>query len=112
MMRKLNDDISIVLTLDGPRGPKYNVQQGAVALAASCGVPLIPVSLNAPKRWQLKNWDQTQIPKPFSKVEVSIGPALRLSKAVDGKKSGVDAERLKKALLAVTDDQWSIVAND
>ncbi len=106
MMRKLDEGVSIVLTLDGPRGPKYTVQRGAVALAATCKVPLVPVSLNAPNRWQTRSWDQTQIPKPFSRIELSIGPPLTLEGLSDPD-GNLAAERLKEALMAVTNDERS-----
>ena len=104
LKRELSDDHSVVLTVDGPRGPRYRLQIGAALLAARTGIPAVPISLNAPSRWELKGWDRTQIPKPFSSVELVIGapvhvPPTRGSDALD-----VQRQRLEDALLAITDD--------
>ena len=32
------------------------------------GLPIIPVMWSADKFWQLRSWDRTIIPKPFSKI--------------------------------------------
>ena len=71
--RKLKEEVSVVLTIDGPRGPKYTVHSGAVALAQKNHAPVVPVSVNADHYWQAKSWDNTQIPVPFSKVTLVFG---------------------------------------
>jgi lysophospholipid acyltransferase (LPLAT)-like uncharacterized protein len=90
----------VVLTLDGPRGPRYEPHAGAVALAASCGVPLVPISLNAPRRGELRSWDRTQFPLPFSRVDMVVGQPLRLER---GDEAAV--ARVRQALLEITDDR-------
>ena len=107
MKSVLADGLSVVLTVDGPRGPRYEVRPGAVALSRMSGVPIVPISLNAPSRWELRGWDRTQIPKPFSKVELRVG----LPQMPDGKSAVVDREgacaALRLALLDLTDDRIS-----
>jgi lysophospholipid acyltransferase (LPLAT)-like uncharacterized protein len=60
-------------TLDGPRGPARTAQAGAVWLAESTGHPLLPFHLEASSYWEMKSWDRTQIPKPFSTVALVVG---------------------------------------
>jgi len=104
LKRALARDTSVVLTLDGPRGPRYRAQPGAAALSQLSGVPVVPLSLNAPSRWELGGWDRTQIPKPFSVVELRIGAPTTLSGAtVFGDREQACSE-LEEILLAVTDD--------
>ncbi len=66
----------ICVTPDGPRGPRYVVQDGALWLAQRCGVPIIPAAVNAPSHWEMRSWDRTQIPKPFTRVELVFGPPI------------------------------------
>ena len=104
LLRELEDGNAAAVTLDGPRGPRYEVQPGVVLLARKSGVPIVPVSLNAPHRWQLRSWDQTQIPKPFSRVELRVGAPVHFP--ADGKVELADAKRrLRRAMLEITRDR-------
>lgn len=103
MMRKLENGTSLVVTLDGPRGPRYMVHHGAAAMAMATGAAIVPISLNARRRWDLKSWDGTQIPVPFSSVQIVVGEPLNLQDDAGSSKDET-AVRLREALMAVTDD--------
>ena len=60
-------------TIDGPRGPAGVAQPGAVWLARATGNPVLPFHLEASAHWQVRSWDRTQIPKPFSTVALVVG---------------------------------------
>ena len=60
-------------TIDGPRGPAQVAQPGAVWLAKVTGNPVVPFHIEASRHWTLRNWDRTQIPKPFANVAIAIG---------------------------------------
>ena len=63
-------------TLDGPRGPARVAQPGAVWLAGATGNPILPFHLEAASAWTLHSWDQTQIPKPMTRVALVIGEPI------------------------------------
>lgn len=65
-------------TLDGPRGPAYIAQPGAIWLARTTGNPVLPFHLEASRHWTMKSWDRTQIPKPFSIVALVIGEPIEV----------------------------------
>ncbi len=93
--------LSPLRTVDGPRGPKYTIHPGAVALARQCQVPLVPVCINARHFWQLKSWDRMQIPWPFTLVTLTIGEPLAIepdSPVEEG------IARLAEGLQAITRD--------
>jgi lysophospholipid acyltransferase (LPLAT)-like uncharacterized protein len=107
LMRTLSEGTAVVLTLDGPRGPRYDIHHGALALAFRCGVPIVPISLNAPRRKELRSWDRTQIPLPFSRVELCVGSPVRfddLAGDSDSDWRALAERRLREAMSAVTDD--------
>ena len=98
----LEDGLSPILTVDGPRGPRYTVHPGAVALASEGHAPLVPVLFNARHFWQLHSWDKMQIPWPFTRMTMVIGKPMEVPVSftnADG------CEELRKALLAITDDK-------
>jgi lysophospholipid acyltransferase (LPLAT)-like uncharacterized protein len=69
---------NLAVTPDGPRGPRYVVQKGVIDLAQLTGLPIIPVTCNMRRKYCLKSWDRFQIPLPFSKCELILGPAIRV----------------------------------
>lgn len=101
LSRQLREGFSPILTVDGPRGPRYQVHHGVVALAMHSGAPILPVALNAPRRWELKNWDRTQIPWPFSRVTLRLGELLYVA---PDEARDTAAERVRQALLRISDD--------
>ena len=68
----------LAVTPDGPRGPRYVVQQGVIALAQVTGLPIIPVTCNTRRKISLKSWDGFQIPLPFSRCELLLNEPIRV----------------------------------
>jgi lysophospholipid acyltransferase (LPLAT)-like uncharacterized protein len=71
-----NDELDLVLTPDGPRGPRYRVQPGVLWLARSTGRPIVTVTTNVRWKWVLKSWDKFQVPIPFSRCELVSGEPI------------------------------------
>ena len=62
----------LAITPDGPRGPRYRVQEGVTALAQLTGLPIVPGTYNLSWKISVKSWDRFQIPLPFSRCEVVL----------------------------------------
>ncbi|NPA73770.1 MAG: lysophospholipid acyltransferase family protein [Epsilonproteobacteria bacterium] len=58
----------IGLTPDGPKGPRYSVADGIVAIAQKKDLSIVPCNFTASSFWRLKSWDGFMIPKPFSTI--------------------------------------------
>ncbi len=71
---KGGDDLCI--TPDGPRGPKYKLQPGLLLMSQRTGAPIMPIHLRPRSAWRLKTWDAFMIPKPFTRIDVELGPFL------------------------------------
>jgi lysophospholipid acyltransferase (LPLAT)-like uncharacterized protein len=76
LRRALQEGWSVAFTLDGPRGPRYKVKPGPVALARSSGVPLTMFHMAVDRAWVLNSWDRMMIPKPFSRVLMRFGKLI------------------------------------
>lgn len=74
------DEKVIIITPDGPRGPRYRIKRGLAYLAKVSDASIIPMSWSASKSWQLNTWDLMLIPKPFSTINVTFGNAIKLEK--------------------------------
>lgn len=76
---KLKRDV-VIMTPDGPRGPRHEIKPGIAIAAKETNANIIPFSWTSDKYWELKSWDKMRIPKPFSKINASFCPPLRLEK--------------------------------
>lgn len=74
-MRRGND---VALTPDGPRGPCYQVREGALVLAQLTGAPIIPVACRVRWKLRLKSWDRFQVPLPFAAYEIVLHEPIRV----------------------------------
>lgn len=73
LSRVLREGFDVGLTVDGPRGPRGSVQQGAVELSRMTGSAVIPVSNASRPRKLFRSWDAFQLPLPFARIVVSYG---------------------------------------
>ena len=70
--RALKNGDDLLVTPDGPRGPRHHISDGAVALAHKAKAPVLIVNYTASSYWQLQSWDRFVIPKPFSRIDFYI----------------------------------------
>jgi lysophospholipid acyltransferase (LPLAT)-like uncharacterized protein len=74
MIKQIKEDsISLAITPDGPKGPRFVAQSGAILLGQKTQYPIIPVMIYMSKFWELPSWDKFCIPKPFSKARIFYG---------------------------------------
>lgn len=73
MLRLLASGRNVVITPDGPKGPRYELKPGVTALARKRGVPIVPLAFSAPRRWEFNTWDGMKVPKPFSRSVILVG---------------------------------------
>ena len=70
--RAIREGDDVQISPDGPKGPRYHINDGAVALAQKGKLPIMIIGYRADRYWQLKSWDKFVIPKPFSKIDFYI----------------------------------------
>ncbi|HPC60601.1 MAG TPA: lysophospholipid acyltransferase family protein [Verrucomicrobiota bacterium] len=94
----------LAITPDGPRGPRYVVQDGVMSLAQVTGLPILPFSYDLTWKICLKSWDRFQVPIPFSVCDMRIGPPLQVPRDIsDGQRNAL-REQLQQNLRALTLD--------
>ncbi len=71
--QSLEKGISLSITPDGPRGPRFKFKPGAIFASQVSGKPVVPVAYAAKPAFVLKTWDKFIIPAPFSRVCIAIG---------------------------------------
>jgi hypothetical protein len=98
LVREIRAGRSAAFTLDGPRGPARVAKPGAVWLASATGAPLLPIHAECERSWSLRSWDRTQIPKPFSRVHMVVGPPIVLPGGLSDEAQAQACRELEAAL--------------
>jgi len=68
-----NSGYDSAFTPDGPRGPKYEIQDGILLASKKSKAPILPITWNAKYKIVLNTWDNFIIPLPFNKFIVLYG---------------------------------------
>ena len=77
----VKDNISPVVTPDGPKGPRFKFKPGAILLAQMSGRPMLPMAYAASRAWLIA-WDKFVIPVPFARIAIVIGPPRYVARVV------------------------------
>jgi lysophospholipid acyltransferase (LPLAT)-like uncharacterized protein len=94
----------LAITPDGPRGPRYVVQEGVVSTAQLTGLPIVPVAYQLHWKFCVKSWDRFQVPLPFTRCDITVGRVVRVPReATDAEREALRAQ-LEAELRAITRD--------
>lgn len=92
---------AVAITPDGPRGPRYTVHPGALAIAQKSGQPVTPFAIGLSRYWELPSWDRFRIPKPFARGYLISGAPLHVPDAADADTLLRLADELRDRMLAL-----------
>ena len=95
----------IIYTPDGPRGPKYHVSPGPIRLASENGIRIVPIAVNYSSYWELKSWDNFQIPKPWAKITLRLGPFFNVPPNLSKEELKWWCQEAERRMMAVTVDK-------
>lgn len=96
MTTRAGQGYDLAITPDGPRGPRYEVQEGVIATAQLTGLPIVPMSYHVNWKIQLHSWDKFQAPLPFACCEITVGRIIRVPRET----TDAQREELRKQLEA------------
>lgn len=68
-IKEIKSGNDVALTPDGPRGPRFSVADGVIAIAQKSQAKIIVLNSKPTKYWQFKSWDKFILPKPFGKID-------------------------------------------
>jgi len=74
MTARLAEGHDIMITPDGPLGPRYRLQPGPLYLAERSGCPILPLHIEYSHFRRFKTWDGFAIALPFARVDVTVDP--------------------------------------
>ena len=109
MIKKVKEEkVSLAITPDGPKGPRFVVQSGVITLGQKTRYPIIPVMVHHSKCWELPSWDRFCIPKPFSKVVLIYGDPIMIPPKLEKSEVEVYRMSLEKAFIKLGNEAGSM----
>ena len=94
----------LTITPDGPRGPRYEAQDGITVTAQLTGLPIVPVSYHLNWKIRLKSWDGFQIPLPFARCSIIVAKPIIISRGISDEQREVLRKQLEESLREITRD--------
>jgi lysophospholipid acyltransferase (LPLAT)-like uncharacterized protein len=77
------DRQSPFIAIDGSKGPRRYCKPGAMMAARMAGVSIVPIGFAAGNSWRARSWDRHLIPKPGSRVAITVGAPFELERSMD-----------------------------
>jgi lysophospholipid acyltransferase (LPLAT)-like uncharacterized protein len=74
---------SPMIAIDGSKGPRRYCKPGAIMAARMAGVPIVPIGFAAARGWRATSWDRHLIPKPGSRVAITVGAPFEIERKMD-----------------------------
>ncbi len=81
--RKAHKETSLVLTPDGPRGPRRQMSPGCIQLSSLLQMPLIPVGCGYHSPYRLRTWDRFGVPRMGTRARMILGPKIQVRRKLD-----------------------------
>lgn len=95
LVKLSREPVDLVITPDGPKGPRHEVKDGVVQLARLTGRPVVPMAFVCSRGHRFRSWDRFLLPYPFGRAVYSFGEPLAAER---DEKPDEYRRRLQKAM--------------
>jgi len=89
----------VLITPDGPRGPRHSMSDGAIGIALKSKLPIFVMNYTADKYWQFNSWDKFVIPKPCTKVDFYMQSISLEGMELEGAKKYLASKMLEHTII-------------
>ena len=76
LLELAKSDRDLVITPDGPKGPRHQVKDGIVQLARLTGRPVVPMAFVCSRGHRFQSWDRFLLPLPPGRGVFAFGAPL------------------------------------
>lgn len=78
-IKEIKSGCDVALTPDGPRGPRFSIADGVIAIAQKSGAKIVVLNSQPSKYWQFNSWDKFVLPKLFGKINFYMSEPYDIS---------------------------------
>ena len=82
MLKAIKRGSNVAFTVDGPKGPIYEVKEGLLRLAQMAKVPIIPLMGAVSGKFTFNSWDKYEVPYWFAKAVAIYGEPIFVPKNI------------------------------
>jgi lysophospholipid acyltransferase (LPLAT)-like uncharacterized protein len=91
---RCSSESHLVITPDGPRGPRRQLAIGPIYLASKLQMPIVAMGYGYDRPWRFKKaWDQFAVPRPYSRARVITSGELWVPPDLD--RDAIEQQRLR-----------------
>lgn len=99
MIEALHRGALVVVTPDGPQGPRHSMNPGLAWMARATGFAVLPVGIVCDRAWHMNSWDRFDVPKPGARVVVSYGNPVQVPRELPSDGLAEATERIREELV-------------
>jgi hypothetical protein len=108
MLTTIEQGDCILMTPDGPRGPRMRMGEGPLRLAKLSGAPVAAYALSTSNKILFNSWDRFMLPLPFGKGKIVLGEPVYV--AANANDEQLEAKRLELEEIMNTCSQAADIA--
>ncbi|SBV93908.1 conserved hypothetical protein [uncultured delta proteobacterium] len=102
----LENSMHACIGIDGPRGPRHEVKNGALFLAHRANAHIVPMRAICTRAKVFNSWDRFTLPYPFSHVTMIFGDPYQIeAEELTEEVLAVERQRLKTALQSLLPEE-------
>jgi lysophospholipid acyltransferase (LPLAT)-like uncharacterized protein len=99
MLAVLRAGASLVITPDGPRGPRHSMNLGVAWMGRATGFPIVPCGFAYDRAWLLDSWDRFTVPKWRARVAFVFGAPISVTRDGGDEELERATEAVRSAML-------------
>lgn len=109
MLRTAAGAANLAITPDGPRGPRRQMQPGAIWIASATGIPIVLIGVGWVRAWRMNSWDRFGIPVPGSSITGVFSQPIQIPENLDSDEFEQWQSHLERELNRLNDlaDSWA-----
>lgn len=110
LLRSVGSAANLAITPDGPRGPRRQLQPGAIWIASATGLPIVLIGIGFGRAWRLKSWDRLGLPAPGSWVTAVLSQPIYVPPSLDHEALEQWRQHLEQELNRMNElaDDWAM----
>lgn len=102
LVTAVNEGAVVVVTPDGPRGPRMRAKSGATLISAATATPVLPVAFSVRRGKIFRSWDRFLLPWPITRGVWVFGAPIPAPDPNDLDDVELKRQALEAALTAAT----------
>ncbi len=80
LLQLAKEEVDLVITPDGPKGPRHQLKDGVIHLARLSGRPVVPMAFVCSRGRRFGSWDRFLLPYPFGRGVYAFGEPVYYDK--------------------------------